>query len=157
MKTVFRYLLQLVLLSIILTNCTLESKFGLPNTDKVDQNLIGVWSTPCIINQESDTLTIKPLNEYSYKLLFDTNEELAAYSVKIKDYNIINIISNVDGNNLFYGYEVEKDTLRFYEVNPELLKSDISSQKELNDFFAKNINKHNFFMNACIMIRNKDL
>ncbi|CAL2085183.1 hypothetical protein [Tenacibaculum sp. 190524A05c] len=157
MKTVFRYLLQLALISIILTSCTLESKFGLPNTDKVDQNLIGVWSTPCIINQESDTLTIKPLNEYSYKLLFDTNEELAAYSVKIKDYNIINIISNVDGNNLFYGYEVEKDTLRFYEVNPELLKSDISSQKELNDFFTKNINKHNFFMNACIMIRNKDL
>ncbi|CAL2088787.1 conserved hypothetical protein [Tenacibaculum sp. 190524A05c] len=157
MKTVFRNLLQLVLLSIILTSCTLESKFGLPNTDKVDQNLIGVWSTPCIINQESDTLTIKLLNEYSYKLLFDTNEELAAYSVKIKDYNIINIISNVDGNNLFYGYEVEKDTLRFYEVNPELLKSDISSQKELNDFFTKNINKHNFFMNACIMVRNKDL
>ncbi|CAL2089367.1 hypothetical protein [Tenacibaculum sp. 190524A05c] len=157
MKTVFQYLLQLVLISIILTSCTLESKFGLPNTDKVDQNLIGVWSTPCIINQESDTLTIKPLNEYSYKLLFDTSEELAAYSVKIKDYNIINIISNVDGNNLFYGYEVEKDTLRFYEVNPELLKSDISSQKELNDFFAKNINKHNFFMNACIMVRNKDL
>ena len=157
MKTVFRNLLQLVLLAIVLTSCTLESKFGLPNTDKVDQNLIGVWSTPCIINQESDTLTIKPLNEYSYKLLFDTNEELAAYSVKIKDYNIINIISNVDGNNLFYGYEVEKDTLRFYEVNPELLKSDISSQKELNDFFAKNINKHNFFMNACIMVRNKDL
>ena len=85
MKTVFRNLLQLVLLSIVLTSCTLESKFGLPNTDKVDQNLIGVWSTPCIINQESDTLTIKPLNEYSYKLLFDTNEELAAYSVKIKD------------------------------------------------------------------------
>ncbi|CAL2059854.1 hypothetical protein [Tenacibaculum sp. 190524A05c] len=157
MKTVFRNLLQLVLLSIVLTSCTLESKFGLPNTDKVDQNLVGVWSTPCIINQESDTLTIKPLNEYSYTLLFDTNEELAAYSVKIKDYNIINIISNVDGNNLFYGYEVEKDTLRFYEVNPELLKSDISSQKELNDFFAKNINKHNFFMNACIMVRNKDL
>lgn len=156
MKTMSRNLLLLVLFSFVLTSCTLESKFGLPNTDKVDQDLVGVWSTPCIINQESDTLTIKPINEYSYKLLFDTNEELEAYSVKIKEYNIINIISNVDGNNLFYGYEVEKDTLRFYEVNPELLKSDISSQKELNDFFAKNINKHNFFMNACIMVKSSN-
>ncbi len=155
MKTVLKNLSQLVLFIFTLTSCTLESKFGLPNTDKVDNHLIGVWTTPCIINQESDTLTIKSINEYSYKLLFDTNEELEAYSVKIKDYNIINIISNLDGNNLFYGYEVEKDTLRFYEVNPELLKSDISSQKELNDFFTKNINKHNFFMNACIMVRNK--
>ncbi|MFY7670240.1 hypothetical protein ACOSP6_04065 [Tenacibaculum sp. MEBiC06402] len=138
---------------LVLTGCTLESKFGLPKKDKIDTELLGIWTTPCIINQESDTLTIKSIDDYTYRLLFDTNEELKAHSLKIKEYNIINIVSNPEGNNLFYGYEVEKDTLRFYEVNPELLKGEITSEKELNDFFLENIDKHNFFMNACIMVK----
>lgn len=146
-------ILKLSFVLFIITGCTLESKFGLPKKDKVDQNLLGVWTTPCIINQESDTLTIKSIDDYTYRLLFDTNEQLEAYSLKIKDYTIINIISNVEKNNLFYGYEVENDTLRFYEVNPELLTNEVNSEKELNDFFLENIDKHNFFMNACIMVR----
>ena len=146
-------ILKLSFVLFIITGCTLESKFGLPKKDKVDQNLLGVWTTPCIINQESDTLTIKAIDDYTYRWLFDTNEQLEAYSLKIKDYTIINIISNIEKNNLFYGYEVENDTLRFYEVNPELLTNEVNSEKELNDFFLENIDKHNFFMNACIMVR----
>ena len=115
---------------------------------------MGVWTTPCIVNQDSDTLKINALDDFNYQLIFDTNEELKAYSLKIKQYNIINIISTTGSNNLFYGYEVEKDTLRFYEVNPELLKDEITSEKELTDFFLENIDKYNFFMNACVMIRN---
>ena len=146
-------ILKLSFVLFIITGCTLESKFGLPKKDKVDQNLLGVWTTPCIINQESDTLTIKSIDDYTYRLLFDTTEQLEAYSLKIKNYTIINIISNIEKNNLFYGYEVENDTLRFYEVNPELLTNEVNSEKELNDFFLENIDKHNFFMNACIMVR----
>lgn len=147
-------ILKFSFLLFIIKGCTLESKFGLPKKDNVDQNLLGIWTTPCIINQESDTLTIKSINDKTYELLFDTDEKMEAYSLKIKDYTIINIISNIDQSNLFYGYEVENDTLRFYEVNPELLKGEITSEKELNDFFLQNIDKHNFFMNACIMLRN---
>lgn len=147
-------ILKFSFLLFVITGCTLESKFGLPKKDSIDQNLLGVWTTPCIINQESDTLTIKSINDKTYELLFDTDEKMEAYSLKIKDYTIINVISNIDQSNLFYGYEVENDTLRFYEVNPELLKGEITSEKELNDFFLQNIDKHNFFMNACIMLRN---
>ncbi|TCP25187.1 hypothetical protein EV195_104220 [Tenacibaculum skagerrakense] len=149
-KSIFKISL---LLLFIITGCTLESKFGLPKKDKIDNDLLGTWTTPCIINQDSDTLKIKALDDFNYQLVFDTNEVLKAYSLKIKEYNIINIISTTGSNNLFYGYEVEKDTLRFYEVNPELLKGEITSEKELNDFFIENIDKDNFFMNACIMVK----
>lgn len=149
-KSIFK----LSFLFLVITGCTLESKFGLPKKDKIDNELLGVWTTPCIVNQDSDTLKINALDDFNYQLIFDTNEELKAYSLKIKQYNIINIISTTGSNNLFYGYEVEKDTLRFYEVNPELLKDEITSEKELTDFFLENIDKHNFFMNACVMIRN---
>lgn len=149
-KSIFK----LSFLFLVITGCTLESKFGLPKKDKIDNELLGVWTTPCIVNQDSDTLKINALDDFNYQLIFDTNEELKAYSLKIKQYNIINIISTTGSNNLFYGYEVEKDTLRFYEVNPELLKDEITSEKELTDFFLENIDKYNFFMNACVMIRN---
>ena len=146
--------LKISFVLLVLTGCTLESKFGLPKKDKIDSELLGVWTTPCIVNQDSDTLKINALDDFNYQLIFDTNEVLKAYSLKIKQYNIINIISTTGSNNLFYGYEVEKDTLRFYEVNPELLKDEITSEKELTDFFLENIDKYNFFMNACVMIRN---
>ena len=149
-KSIFK----LSFLFLVITGCTLESKFGLPKKDKIDNELLGVWTTPCIVNQDSDTLKINALDDFNYQLIFDTNEVLKAYSLKIKQYNIINIISTTGSNNLFYGYEVEKDTLRFYEVNPELLKDEITSEKELTDFFLENIDKYNFFMNACVMIRN---
>ena len=149
-----KLVLKIGFVLLVLTGCTLESKFGLPKKDKIDSELLGVWTTPCIVNQDSDTLKINALDDFNYQLIFDTNEELKAYSLKIKQYNIINIISTTGSNNLFYGYEVEKDTLRFYEVNPELLKDEITSEKELTDFFLENIDKHNFFMNACVMIRN---
>ena len=149
-----KLVLKIGFVLLVLTGCTLESKFGLPKKDKIDNELLGVWTTPCIVNQDSDTLKINALDDFNYQLIFDTNEVLKAYSLKIKQYNIINIISTTGSNNLFYGYEVEKDTLRFYEVNPELLKDEITSEKELTDFFLENIDKYNFFMNACVMIRN---
>lgn len=153
MKLHSKYTTLLSLMFVIVLSCTLTSKFGLPNTQKIDRELLGTWTTPCIVNQESDTLTISTYNEYQYQLLFDTKEKMNAYSYSIKQYQIINILSNINQQNMFYGYEVEKDTLRFFEVNPELLQKDVHSTSQLVDFFHQNIDKPNFFMNACVMVK----
>lgn len=145
----------LLLLLPFLTSCSLNSNYGLPNTEKINSKLLGSWMTPCIEGQESDTLTIKPFNDYKYRLVFDTKEELISYSLTIKDHEIINIISNDNLNNTFYGFNIEKDTLLFYKVNPKILTTEINSSKDLLDFFKANIEKHNFFINACIMVKSK--
>lgn len=136
-------------------SCSLKSEYSLPNSEEINIDLIGTWTTPCIKGFEGDSLKIKALNKKKYKLIFDSNEELISYSIKIKGQEIMNIISNTGNMNTFYGFDVENDTLRFYEVNPEILKKDITSKKELLDFFKNNINKENFFINACIMLKNK--
>lgn len=143
-----------IILLLVTTGCTLNSKFGLPKSNNIDKGLLGTWTTPCILNQDSDTLTIQSINNKDYKLQFESNEKMTAYTLKIKNHKMINIVSNIDGNNFFYGYEIQNDTLRFYEVNTALIKHQITSKKELYDYFLFNIDKHDFFMNPCIMIRN---
>ncbi len=145
----------LLLALVTLTNCSLNSNYGLPNTEKINPKLVGIWMTPCIENKESDTLTIKPLNEYRYRLIFDTKEELTSYSKTIKKHSIMTIISSDGNSNTFYGFDIENDTLRFYEVNPKNLTTEINSSEDLLNFFEANINKHNFFVNACIMVKSK--
>lgn len=152
-----KYILLLFLSILILLGCSLVSKYNLPNTAKINKNLLGVWVMPCLKyeQKEIDTLVIKEFNEYKYKLLFDTNEYLISYSLEIKNQEIMNIESKNGQQHMFYGFDIKNDTLRFYEVNKNILRDKIDSQEDLVTFFRKNIDKPDFFINACIMVREK--
>jgi hypothetical protein len=141
-----------LLILFLIISCALESKFGLPNDEKINTELIGIWydgKTP------NEYVIIKPSGEMKYKLILGDSTELISYSKKIKGFNILNVISDYKGTkiNTFYGFELKNDTLEFSEVNKEMRKIDFNSQNELINFFNENINKNEFFINPVKLIK----
>ena len=136
---------------VLIVSCALESKFGLPNDEKINTELIGTW----LDIKTNETLLIKKNNEMSYKLIPNDSTELISYSKKIKGFNILNMVTNGNGvkTNSFFGFELRNDTLEFSEVNKDLKKTDFNSQAELIKFFNENIDKKGFFINPTIVIR----
>ncbi|QXP77919.1 MULTISPECIES: hypothetical protein [Winogradskyella] len=136
---------------VLIVSCALESKFGLPNDEKINTELIGTW----LDIKTNETLLIKKNNEMSYKLIPNDSTELISYSKKIKGFNILNMVTNGNGvkTNSFFGFELRNDTLEFSEVNKNLKKTDFNSQAELIKFFNENIDKKGFFINPTIVIR----
>jgi len=136
---------------VLIVSCALESKFGLPNDEKINTELIGTW----LDIKTNETLLIKKNNEMSYKLIPNDSTELISYSKKIKGFNILNMVTNGNGvkTNSFFGFELRNDTLEFSEVNKDLKKTDFNSQAELIKFFNENIDKKGFFINHTIVIR----
>ncbi|NRR91706.1 hypothetical protein HSX10_09040 [Winogradskyella undariae] len=136
---------------VLIVSCALESKFGLPNDEKINTELIGTW----LDIKTNETLLIKKNNEMSYKLIPNDSTEIIFYSKKIKGFNVLNIVTNDNGvkTNSFFGFELRNDTLEFSEVNKDLKETDFNSQAELIKFFNENIDKKGFFINPTIVIR----
>tara|TARA_R110001583_G_scaffold158317_1_gene310300 strand:- start:4235 stop:4684 length:450 start_codon:yes stop_codon:yes gene_type:complete len=140
------------LIFLIIISCTLESKFGLPNDENINPELIGIWFDG---KNHNEYVKIEKSGEKRYKLSLNDSTELVSYSSKVKGFTILNVITNYKGKNTnsFYGIEFKKDTLKFSEVNNNLRKTDFNSQSELIDFFNENINNQEFFINPVNLIR----
>lgn len=135
-------------LLLLLMSCALESIFGLPNDEKIDKNLIGVWAA---IDSSKDSLEIKNKGDFRFEMIISGEKDIfEGYTLKIKGFTIMNLI--VDGGkgeklNTFYGVRIKNDTLEYSEVSDKLRKTDFISQKELIDYFEKNITRSDFFIN----------
>ena len=137
------------LILFLITSCSLESKFSLPNDEKIIPELIGEWHS-----EESDNEMIKILKngEKSYLIqIIDNNgtDELIAFSKTIKGITIMNVKTETKGiiTNLFYGFSIESNTLFFFEINDKLRNGEFKSEFQLLKFFEENINKENFLIN----------
>ena len=141
-----------LLILFLIISCALESKFGLPNDEKINTKLIGIWYNEKIPNE---SVIIKPNGEMKYKLILSDSTELISYSKRIKGFNILNIISDYKGKtiNTFYGFVIKNETLEFYEVNKEMRKIEFDSQAELIHFFNENVDKKEFFINPVKLTR----
>jgi hypothetical protein len=153
MKKMKKKILGISLL-LILMSCALESIFGLPNDEKIDENLIGVWVA---MDSPKDSLEIKNKGDFRFEMIISGEKDIIeGYTKKIKGFTIMNLI--IDGGkgeklNTFYGVRIKNDTLEYSEVSDKLRKTDFSSQKELIRFFEKNISRSDFFINPERLIR----
>ena len=143
-----------LLIVFLLISCALESKFGLPNDEKINKNLINTWYS---LNSPKDSLLINKKGDFKYEIILSgENEIIQGYTKKIKGITIMNLIVE-DGKggkiNAFYGIKIKKDTLEYSEVSDKLRKTDFSSQKELTNYFEKNITRTDFFINPERLIR----
>jgi Holliday junction resolvase len=127
----------------------LESKFSLPNDEKIQTDLIGEWS-----GQENgnELLIIEKNTDQTYKLIIveeEKKEELIAFSKSINGFNIMNVITENDDKvtNVFYGFSIEGNTLTFSVVNEKLREGEFNSETELFNFFQENVSKKEFFIN----------
>ena len=141
-----------LLILFLIISCALESKFSLPNDEKINTKLIGIWYNEKIPNE---SVIIKPYGEMKYKLILSDSTELISYSKRIKGFNILNIISDYKGKtiNTFYGFVIKNKTLEFYEVNKGMRKIEFDSQAELIQFFNENVDKKEFFINPVKLTR----
>lgn len=144
-----------ILILLLVTNCTLESKFSLPNDEKINHELIGEWHNT---KDNEEKLSITKNGEKTYKLVLKDNKKidtLISYSKTIQGFEIMNIKVEFDNKvtNLFYGFKVERDTLIFSEVNSTLTDKEFESQTELLNFFKENINREDFFTVKTELVR----
>lgn len=135
------------LLLFLLIGCTLESKFGLPNDEKINAKLIGEWYYE---KSNDEKIIVSKEDEKTYKLILkdkEKTEELISYSKTIEGYEIMNVktVNDKEVTNTFYGFKVKRNTLFFSEVNRKLSTKEFKSEKELLDFFKNNIKKKDFF------------
>lgn len=143
-----------ILILLVLMSCALESKFGLPNDEKIDKNLIGVWGA---MDNTKDSLEIKNKGDFRFEIIISGEKEvIQGYTKKIKGFTIMNLIVDDEKGeklNTFYGVRIKNDILEFSEVSDKLRKTDFNSQKELIRFFEKNISRTDFFINPERLIR----
>ncbi len=138
-------------ISLLVMACTLESRFGLPNDELVAPELFGTW----IGTDEDDKLFIEPLSDKQYRLTIQDTVPLTAYSKTIKGVKVLDIFlpDQEQSTHVFYGFEVFKDSLRFYEVTEKLNEDDFESAKALYQFFKKNIKRPDFLENGTVLYR----
>lgn len=143
------------LILLLVVSCAIESMFSLPNDELIKSELIGEWRTE---HSKHEFLRIEKNNEKTYKLIIvdkEKTEELIAFSKAVKGFNIMNIITEYDGKvaNLFYGFNIDSNTLTFSEVNDKLRENEFESETELLNFFKENINRDDFFINQTELVR----
>jgi len=130
-------------------SCALESKFSLPNDEKIKTELIGEWSTE---KNTNEILRIEKNDDKTYKLIFvekEKTEELIAFSKTINGFNIMNLITEYEGKvtNVFYGFNINGNALTYSEGNDKLRENNFDSETELLNFFKENVSKKGFFTN----------
>ena len=82
-----------ILTLLLIISCALESKFGLPNDEKVNKNLIDVWY---LFDNKKDSLIINKKTDFIYEIILsDEKEIIQGYTKEIKGFTIMNLI--VDG------------------------------------------------------------
>lgn len=144
----------LLTVMIIVVSCTLESKFSLPKSERIDKELLGIWYPENDL-ESRDWIKIEVLDSFTYKLTLIDDQGIC-YSVSFGDYKIMNVTDEANEKpNSFYGYVLSKNQLKIMEVNKKLVDGDFNSQKELIDFFKTNINHPEFFVNPEIFKRKK--
>ncbi|GAA3792975.1 hypothetical protein GCM10022271_26520 [Corallibacter vietnamensis] len=144
-----------ILILFLVISCALESKFSLPNDEKINPELIGEWYN---LKDNDEKVTIIKHGEKTYKLLLqdkDKTDELISFSKTIKGFEIMNIKSEYKNSitNVFYGFKVKGNTLIFSEVNDKLRGKEFESESELLRFFEENISRKDFFINQTELIR----
>ena len=149
MKTYIKRIIGFLILFLVIS-CALESKFALPNDEKIKPELIGEWYNEKNVNEE--TVKIIKNGEKSYTLQIigkSETEELIAHSKTINGFSIMNIKTETKGviTNVFYGFTVKGNTLTFSEVNDKLRNEEFESESELLKFFEENVSKNDFFIN----------
>lgn len=147
MKTYKNRIIGLLILLVIIS-CALESKFGLPNDEKIKPELIGEWYHK---KNSDERIIIQKNGEKTYRLLIiekEKVEELISYSKTIKGYNIMNVKIEFEDTitNVFYGFNLKDSTLTFSRVNDKLKDGEFKSESELLEFFEENIHKEGFFI-----------
>ncbi|WP_338350077.1 hypothetical protein [Nonlabens tegetincola] len=138
-----------LLLFLIVTSCTLESEFSLPNNEAIDSELLGLWSPT---NNPKESVKIERHTDKRYKLTLidgDDQEELIAYSTTIRERQILTIITEdeVGLSYQFYGISMTNNSLAYSEVNNQIREEKFESQQDLYDFFLTHIEKDYFFKN----------
>jgi hypothetical protein len=137
------------LLLFVILSCALESKFGLPNNEKINTELLGDW---CNLDNGNECISILKNGRKTYKIVLQENdkeETLIAYSKTINGFHIMNIKINYDDEitNVFYGFTLNGNSLVFSEVNDKLRKNKFTSKAELLGYFKEHITAENFFIN----------
>lgn len=135
-----------IVLSLFLLGCTLESQFSLPRDTDIQTEFLGAWQ-----DKNGDVLKIEGVDKTTYRLIYITNgkedKPVMAFASTIKGHLILNLLYELEGNVTysFYKVEVKDDTLTYFEVNDDLVDSDFDSAEELMQFFETHINDSNFF------------
>lgn len=154
MKSYTKKILSTIILLLVIS-CSLESTFSLPNDEKIQTELIGEWTSKETTNE---FLKIEKKSDKTYNIIIaekDKTEKLLAFSKTINGFSIMNIITEYDGKitNVFYGFNIEGDTLTYSEVNNKLRENEFNSEIELLDFFKEKINRDDFFINRIVLVR----
>ncbi len=153
MKTKKKIIGFLVLLLMI--SCALESQYSLPNDELIKSDIIGEWYPE---NNNNEIISILKNDDKTYRLIIkedEETEELKSFSKTIKGYSVMNIITESKGKikNVFYGFNVQGNTLTFSEVNDKLRNEDFKSESELLLFFEDNIERVDFFINESTLTK----
>tara|TARA_R110002050_G_scaffold141251_1_gene266282 strand:+ start:36564 stop:37073 length:510 start_codon:yes stop_codon:yes gene_type:complete len=138
--------------------CALESKFGLPNDEAIQTELIGKWKLT--ENGKEEVYEILKKDDNSYRLVapfVDGGKDLMAYTKTIKGHTILTVIQEEYGivSNTFYGIHITKDLLVVHAVNKKNRTQDFGSEAELLQFFQENITNEDFFVDPLDFIRMK--
>ncbi|MGB0837424.1 MAG: hypothetical protein ACPGRE_04940 [Flavobacteriaceae bacterium] len=146
----------LFFLILVMLSCALESKYALPNDEKINLGLLGQWYSD--EDEEGTILKISKESETRYTLTFiekGKEQEMTAFSKTIKGHTILNLISVNEGKttNIFYGFVLKDDELTYYDVNDALKKEDFKSKEELLAFFEKNVSRNDFFLEPIVLKR----
>ncbi len=138
-----------IVLVFLMISCSLESKFSLPNDEKIKPELLGEWY---IEKDNTVRITILKNSDISYKFLLNekgNTEEFISFSKTIKGVNLLNIKTEYNGKttNVFYGFNIKDNSLVLLEVNEKLRTEEFDSESDLLTFFENNIDKEDFFIN----------
>jgi hypothetical protein len=141
----------IILTSILLFSCALESKYDLINDQTIDNELIGKWST----EKNKGAIAFEKNNDNTIKIIIindkKANEVIskAAFTKTINGHHFINLVSdkNKEGKviNMFYEYKIVGKTFKYREVDSDFTKQKFNSSKELLNFFKDNMDKDGFF------------
>jgi len=140
--------LVLSLFLVTLFSCVLESKYALPEVQRIDKAMLGTW-----YDQESgkEALTITKLTKTRYTFTFSGDPkgklpDMEAYIASVGDYQILNIVAKGDDGlvNMFYEYKIVAGDFLYRGVEGVDDKT-FGSNAELVAYFEENNTKEGFF------------
>lgn len=144
-----------VFIALLLTGCPLESEYGLPNDEKINNKILGKWGS---LESPNEYVLIEKNTATTYKITLpaeDTVQQIIAYSKKINGRHIMNLLHDDGTTNQFHSFKIKGDKLILYEVNRELHKEKFASKAALIAYFENNIKKDSFFINKSTLNRLK--
>ena len=137
----------IIVATVLLMSCTLESEFSLPKDKRIDKELLGTWhpidskGSLIIKKAKNKTFSITMIDEKGKTTVISPN----AFTPKINNHKLINLVSMDEGKviNSFYEYKIVDEKFRYREVRKT--KQKFTSNKDLLNYFTNNIDKEGFF------------